>query len=122
MRTQKKLFPFFFNTDWELEGQHRSLPKSTWNKLLLQKHLTLLFHLKRAGGGICNCAKKRSNLCGRGSASEHFHTSESVTEDGGDRERKGERGRWRCREGASGNRQKSRWRKYGRDSPRKKKK
>lgn len=91
---------YFHFSSTLIEGQWKSLPNITGNKLLLQKQLTLLFHLKCAGSSICNCKKLKSNLWSRGSENERFHTFRSVKD-------KTETGR--LREGARWNRQKSRY-------------
>lgn len=80
MRTQNKLFPFFFCADWELEGQQKSLPKSTWNKLLPQREkkaaYSFYFKLK------CTGKEVEEQFVRQGSENEHFHTSTSAEVDG----------------------------------------
>lgn len=100
MRTPNEPFPFFFGADWELEGQQRSLPKSTWNKLLPPKaaysFISFEMRWQRGRGAIC---------AAEGSVNEHFHTSRSVKKR---REERDSRGRRRRRKGEQ---TESRWRK-----------
>lgn len=113
MRTPNEPFPFFFGADWELEGQQRSLPKSTWNKLLPPKaaysFISFEMRWQRGRGAIC---------AAEGSVNEHFHTSRSVKKRREERDSRGGGGGG----GGRGNRQKADGEKYGRDCEREKKK
>lgn len=99
MRTPNEPFPFFFGADWELEGQQRSLPKSTWNKLLPPKaaysFISFEMRWQRGRGAIC---------AAEGSVNEHFHTSRSVKKRREERDSRGGRRR-------KGEQTESRWRK-----------
>lgn len=102
MRTPNEPFPFFFGADWELEGQQRSLPKSTWNKLLPPKaaysFISFEMRWQRGRGAIC---------AAEGSVNEHFHTSRSVKKRREERDSRGGRRRRRRK----GEQTESRWRK-----------
>lgn len=85
------IFLKFPSTYWGVEGQQRSLPKSTKQGQVVPPTAAHSYSIWKT-----QLDRRRSDWCSRGSVNEHFHTCRSVEED--DEKREGE---WR--EGARGN-------------------